>query len=97
MKKAFAAFVADPTGANYLAARAAAWKASRTKANSGDFSRLTALAQSQQFAELMQALEDLPRSAQLSPRAHYLAWMAAEQMRDDDEAELQQYLFAARW
>src|SRR5215213_7020668 len=95
MKKAFAAFVAEPTGAHYLAARNAALRVSRTKVNSSDFSRLTALAEGQQFGELMQAIEELPLTAQLSPRAHYLAWMAAEQMRDDEEAELQRYLFAA--
>jgi hypothetical protein len=95
MKKAFATFVAEPTGEHYLAAREAALKISRTNVSSRDFSRLTRLAESQAFADLMQAIEDLPPSAQLSPRAHYLAWMAAEQMRDDAEAELERYLFAA--
>lgn len=95
MKKAFAAFVAEPTGKHYLAAREAALKVARTNVSSRDFSRLTELAQSQAFADLMQAIEELPPTAQLSPRAHYLAWMAAEQMRDDEEAELERYLFAA--
>jgi hypothetical protein len=95
MKKAFATFVAEPTGEHYLVARDAALKISRTNVSSRDFSRLTQLADSQLFADLMHAIEDLPPSAQLSPRAHYLAWMAAEQMRDDEEAELERYLFAA--
>src|SRR5262245_54932282 len=95
MKKALAAFVAEPTGERYLTVRQAALKASRTKIGAGEFARLAALAESQQFAELMQAIDELPPTALLSPRAHYLAWMAAEQMRDDEEAELERYLFAA--
>ncbi|ADB17700.1 hypothetical protein Psta_3035 [Pirellula staleyi DSM 6068] len=93
MQREFARFVEEPTRANYLAARAALLAKSPIPVDATDLAHLGAMLDAGEYDEALARLELLPPSAAISPRVHFLAAEAAEATGDDENVELERYLF----
>lgn len=95
MRDEFQAFVEDPTGENFQFARDALLNEFGIRADALDLAELSRLADDGCFDELRTKVQAMMPDWALSPRVHYLAACAAEQLGDDDDAELERFLFTS--
>jgi hypothetical protein len=93
MEREFTRFVEQPTGKNYLAARNAVMRVSRTLVQTTDLLEIAQLLGDRQFAAARARLDNLPPAAALSPRVHLLAADLAEATGDSADMELEHFLF----
>jgi hypothetical protein len=93
MQRQLAAFVEEPSRANYLAARDAVLCLSPLPLAATDLAELQQLLECEAYEVLLDRIDALPPSKVLSPSVHYLAAEAALAQGDEAEVELERSLF----
>jgi hypothetical protein len=89
MSQALARFVEQPSGPHFRAA----WCSVRKTRRKLEFARLQAWLAAGRIDEVRTELSSLPQWLKLSPRVHELAALAAEQAGDENDAEIERFLF----
>ncbi|MEX2173931.1 MAG: hypothetical protein WD872_06180 [Pirellulaceae bacterium] len=93
MQRRFTRFVESPSRENYLAVRDAVLRLTPLPIQATDLAELVRMLDAGQFQEVLDRIELLPPSKVLSPRVHFLAAEAAEELGDANAGELERFLF----
>ena len=98
MQDELQAFLEAPTARTYRQVREAlleevAATCSAETLSAGVLVELTELAAADQFHAVLGRIDDLQPAWALSPRIHYLAAVAADEVGEDDVAELERFVF----
>lgn len=95
MRDEFQTFVEHPTAENYLLARDAILSDADGRTRTADLAELAELFGQGDFQAAREKIEGMMPAWALSPRVHFLAAQAAEQLGDDEDADLEKFLFSA--
>jgi hypothetical protein len=94
MRDEFQTFVELPTAENYLMARDAIVGDAGRCTRTADLVELAELYGQGDFEAAREKIQQMMPAWALSPRVHFFAAQAAEQLGDDEDGELEQFLFS---
>jgi hypothetical protein len=91
MQQQYQAFLEEPTAANYRRVRGLVLAEPQFQPTTLSLHQVASLLERRRYEEARLRLEAMAADWLLSPRFHQLAALAAEALRDDEDAEIEQF------